>query len=204
MPKPEMATDLDVLIIGGGFGGCYLLKLLRDNGYKTRIVEAAPRLGGVWAWNRYPGSVSPQSPRSHPFSANRHISQAPASTSKYPGTASRTRKSGALGRGKNDFPHLTISATTLTMSTKSGISRKTSSSTLESRGVTSTRRQMAPTGPSRQLKARITKPNGSSPRRGRLSDSICPNGRTATSSRVSSHTPLSGLRTLTSPGSASP
>ena len=31
--------DLDVLVIGGGFGGCYLLKLLRENGFKTRIVE---------------------------------------------------------------------------------------------------------------------------------------------------------------------
>ena len=50
------ATDLDVLVIGGGFGGCYMLKLLRDNGYNTKLVEAAPRIGGVWAWNRYPGA----------------------------------------------------------------------------------------------------------------------------------------------------
>lgn len=50
-------TELDVLIIGGGFGGCYLLKLLRDNDFKTRLVEAAPRLGGVWAHNRYPVSL---------------------------------------------------------------------------------------------------------------------------------------------------
>ena len=49
-------VELDVLVIGGGFGGCYLLKLLREHGYSTRLVEAAPRLGGVWAWNRYPGA----------------------------------------------------------------------------------------------------------------------------------------------------
>lgn len=46
-------TELDVLVIGGGFGGCYLLKLMRDNGFKTRLVEAAARLGGVWAHNRW-------------------------------------------------------------------------------------------------------------------------------------------------------
>ena len=33
-----------------------MLKLLRENGYKVKLVEAAPRIGGVWAWNRYPGA----------------------------------------------------------------------------------------------------------------------------------------------------
>ncbi|KAF7190181.1 Baeyer-Villiger monooxygenase, partial [Pseudocercospora fuligena] len=50
------ATTLDVLVIGGGFGGCYMLKLLRENGFETKLIDAAPRLGGVWAWNRYPGA----------------------------------------------------------------------------------------------------------------------------------------------------
>lgn len=50
------AIEVDVLVIGGGFGGCYLLKLLRNNGYNAKLVEAAPRVGGVWAWNRYPGA----------------------------------------------------------------------------------------------------------------------------------------------------
>lgn len=49
-------TDLDCLIIGAGFGGCYQLKLLRDAGLRTKVVDAASKLGGVWAWNRYPGA----------------------------------------------------------------------------------------------------------------------------------------------------
>lgn len=52
----ESTTDLDALVIGGGFGGCYMLKLLRGNNHKTRLVKAAPRIGGVRAWNRYPGA----------------------------------------------------------------------------------------------------------------------------------------------------
>ena len=48
--------DRDVIVIGGGFGGCYQLKLLRDKGFSTTLIEAAPRLGGVWAWSRYPGA----------------------------------------------------------------------------------------------------------------------------------------------------
>ncbi|KAF6835306.1 cyclopentanone -monooxygenase [Colletotrichum plurivorum] len=48
--------DHDVLIIGGGFGGIYALHQLRQLGFRPHIVEAAPRLGGVWHWNRYPGA----------------------------------------------------------------------------------------------------------------------------------------------------
>lgn len=50
-------VELDVLVIGGGFGGCYLLKKLRESGFKTKLIDAAPRLGGVWAWNRYQAGI---------------------------------------------------------------------------------------------------------------------------------------------------
>ncbi|USW56787.1 Putative flavin monooxygenase, FAD/NAD(P)-binding domain superfamily [Septoria linicola] len=48
--------EKDVIVIGGGFGGCYLLKLLREKGFSTTLIEAADRLGGVWAWSQYPGA----------------------------------------------------------------------------------------------------------------------------------------------------
>jgi cation diffusion facilitator CzcD-associated flavoprotein CzcO len=48
--------DVDVLVVGAGFGGCYLLKLLRDQGLSVKLFEAGPTLGGVWCWNRYPGA----------------------------------------------------------------------------------------------------------------------------------------------------
>ncbi|RTE80805.1 hypothetical protein BHE90_004683 [Fusarium euwallaceae] len=47
---------VDVVIVGGGFSGCYLLHKLRQNNFTARIVEAAPGLGGVWQWNCYPGA----------------------------------------------------------------------------------------------------------------------------------------------------
>lgn len=49
--SPE--NKVDVLIIGAGFGGCYLLHLLRDAGFHTHVVEAGSAVGGVWAWNVY-------------------------------------------------------------------------------------------------------------------------------------------------------
>ncbi|OHE94807.1 cyclopentanone 1,2-monooxygenase [Colletotrichum orchidophilum] len=48
--------DYDVLIIGGGFGGCYALHQLRKSGFSAHIVEAGSALGGVWHWNSYPGA----------------------------------------------------------------------------------------------------------------------------------------------------
>ena len=62
--KPNDSTDsyhdnidVDVLIVGAGFGGVYLLHRLRDElGYKCKIYEAGTELGGIWHWNCYPGA----------------------------------------------------------------------------------------------------------------------------------------------------
>ena len=43
--------ETDVLVVGGGFGGCYLLKILREKGFNVKLVEAGTTLGGVWCWN---------------------------------------------------------------------------------------------------------------------------------------------------------
>ena len=48
--------QLDVLIIGAGFAGLYQLDRLRSLGYKVKVFEAGPELGGIWYWNCYPGA----------------------------------------------------------------------------------------------------------------------------------------------------
>ena len=49
--------DFDAVIIGAGFSGMYMLKLLRDKlELNVRIYEAAATVGGTWYWNRYPGA----------------------------------------------------------------------------------------------------------------------------------------------------
>ncbi|KAF2236768.1 FAD/NAD(P)-binding domain-containing protein [Viridothelium virens] len=49
--------ETDVLIVGAGFGGVYLLHRLRDElGFKCKIYEAGKELGGIWHWNCYPGA----------------------------------------------------------------------------------------------------------------------------------------------------
>jgi cation diffusion facilitator CzcD-associated flavoprotein CzcO len=48
---PSVEQELDVVVVGAGFGGCYLLHSLRENGFKIKVLEAGAALGGVWNWN---------------------------------------------------------------------------------------------------------------------------------------------------------
>ena len=49
-------TDLDVVVVGAGFGGIYALHHLRTLGFSTRVLEMGDGVGGTWFWNRYPGA----------------------------------------------------------------------------------------------------------------------------------------------------
>jgi cation diffusion facilitator CzcD-associated flavoprotein CzcO len=48
--------ELDVIIVGAGFAGIYLLDRLRGMGMSVQVFEAGSGLGGVWYWNCYPGA----------------------------------------------------------------------------------------------------------------------------------------------------
>jgi cation diffusion facilitator CzcD-associated flavoprotein CzcO len=48
--------DLDVIVVGAGFAGLYLLDRLRSAGMAVQVFEAGGGLGGVWYWNCYPGA----------------------------------------------------------------------------------------------------------------------------------------------------
>ncbi|KAJ3729462.1 hypothetical protein C8R42DRAFT_651996 [Lentinula raphanica] len=54
--QPVARPSLDVLIVGAGFGGVYMLFHLRKIGLNVNIFEAASDLGGVWRNNCYPGA----------------------------------------------------------------------------------------------------------------------------------------------------
>ena len=59
MPIAERAPlndEIDVVIVGGGFGGLLAGYHLTQSGVTNfRILDTAGDFGGVWYWNRYPG-----------------------------------------------------------------------------------------------------------------------------------------------------
>ena len=57
--------DTEVLIVGAGFGGIYLMHKLRQLGFKCKIYEAGSELGGIWHWNCYPGARTDTGKLSH-------------------------------------------------------------------------------------------------------------------------------------------
>ena len=49
-------ADVDVVVVGAGFAGLYVVYRLHRAGYSMRAFEAGDDLGGTWYWNRYPGA----------------------------------------------------------------------------------------------------------------------------------------------------
>jgi len=55
--RPPLTDTVDVVVIGGGFGGQIAAARLREAGVKDiRIIEKGGDFGGTWYWNRYPGA----------------------------------------------------------------------------------------------------------------------------------------------------
>ncbi|MFK8025006.1 MAG: alpha/beta hydrolase fold domain-containing protein [Ilumatobacter sp.] len=50
------ATDVDVVVVGAGMAGLYLMHRFREKGISARAFETGSDVGGTWYWNRYPGA----------------------------------------------------------------------------------------------------------------------------------------------------
>jgi cyclohexanone monooxygenase len=54
--RTPVPNEIDVVIVGAGFGGMYMLHRLRGLGMSAVVFEVAAGVGGTWYWNRYPGA----------------------------------------------------------------------------------------------------------------------------------------------------
>jgi cyclohexanone monooxygenase len=52
----DRLEKIDMVIVGAGFAGLYMLHKARGMGLSARIFEAGGGVGGTWYWNRYPGA----------------------------------------------------------------------------------------------------------------------------------------------------
>ena len=52
----QSESNLELIIVGAGFAGMYMLHRARGLGLAARVFEAGSGVGGTWYWNRYPGA----------------------------------------------------------------------------------------------------------------------------------------------------
>jgi cation diffusion facilitator CzcD-associated flavoprotein CzcO len=56
--RAPLTDEVEVVVIGGGFGGLLAGARLRQAGFQdVRIIEKGGDFGGTWYWNRYPGAA---------------------------------------------------------------------------------------------------------------------------------------------------
>ena len=56
--REPLFDEVEVIIIGGGFGGLLAGARFRQIGIESiRVIEKAGDFGGTWYWNRYPGAM---------------------------------------------------------------------------------------------------------------------------------------------------
>jgi cyclohexanone monooxygenase len=58
LAREPIFDDVDVIVVGGGFGGLLTGARLTEAGMgRIRIIEKGGDFGGTWYWNRYPGAA---------------------------------------------------------------------------------------------------------------------------------------------------
>ena len=56
--RDPLFDEVEVAIIGGGFGGLLMAARIKEAGFDdVRMIEKAGDFGGTWYWNRYPGAM---------------------------------------------------------------------------------------------------------------------------------------------------
>ena len=56
--REPLTDEVDVVVVGGGFGGLLAGARLREAGVESiRMIEKGGDFGGTWYWNRYPGAA---------------------------------------------------------------------------------------------------------------------------------------------------
>ena len=74
-PAAQPGEFLDVVVVGAGFAGMYMLHRLRGQGFSVRVLEAGGDVGGTWYWNRYPGARCDVESMSYSYSFDEELQQ---------------------------------------------------------------------------------------------------------------------------------
>jgi cyclohexanone monooxygenase len=71
----QSPDSTDVVIVGAGFAGMYMLHRLRGLGLSVKVYEQGGDVGGTWYWNRYPGARCDVESMQYSFSFDERLQQ---------------------------------------------------------------------------------------------------------------------------------
>lgn len=71
----EQVHRYDAVIVGAGMSGLYQLIKLRQLGLRVRLFEMGTSVGGVWAWNRYPGARFDSESITYAYAFSKEVAQ---------------------------------------------------------------------------------------------------------------------------------
>ncbi|MDA1076789.1 MAG: NAD(P)/FAD-dependent oxidoreductase [Proteobacteria bacterium] len=75
MTRTDQKSDFDIIIVGAGFAGLYMLHRAHEMGLSARVFEAGDNVGGTWYWNRYPGARCDAESLAYSFSFDSDLEQ---------------------------------------------------------------------------------------------------------------------------------
>jgi cyclohexanone monooxygenase len=79
----DSAAGVDVVVVGAGFAGLYMLHRLREIGLHAIAFEAADDVGGTWYYNRYPGCRCDVESLQYSYTFSKELRQAWTWTERY-------------------------------------------------------------------------------------------------------------------------
>jgi cyclohexanone monooxygenase len=83
LSSPDQPRPVDLLIVGAGFAGLYMLHTARRLGLAAQVIDSAAGVGGTWFHNRYPGARVDIQSMEYSFSFDDELQQDWAWTERY-------------------------------------------------------------------------------------------------------------------------
>jgi cyclohexanone monooxygenase len=83
MTPADADRELDMVIVGAGFAGLYMLHNAHGLGLRAEVIERGDGVGGTWYWNRYPGARCDVPSMEYSFGFDHQLEQEWEWTEKY-------------------------------------------------------------------------------------------------------------------------
>ncbi|MFL4477339.1 flavin-containing monooxygenase [Paeniglutamicibacter sp. ORCA_105] len=80
----SLEREVDVVVVGAGFSGLYMLHKLRQQNLDVVVFERGDGVGGTWFWNRYPGARCDVESQDYSYSFSPELEQEWEWTERYP------------------------------------------------------------------------------------------------------------------------